>query len=317
MTPSTRILAPAKLNLGLRVVGRRADGYHLLESLFVPLDLADRLSVRFGAIGPASESDEIEIEIEMSCDAALGARSALPAPQENLAVLAARRFLEGAGLSGALSIRLEKSIPIGAGLGGGSSDAGAILRVLDRHRPGAHSRDCLLEIATGLGADVPFFLAPEPSVVRGIGEQISPLPGLPAAWLLLANPGISLATAEVFEIFDRSALALTLARSRSTMRSLDALGADPRAAESLTKAFDSGLLVNDLEPVATDLCPPMGELKERLRELGARWTGMSGSGATVYGVFADEAQARSALERAKFEAPVWACVAQTQGGSRA
>ena len=175
----------------------------------------------------------------------------------------------------------------------------------------------VLALAWELGADVPFFLAPEPSLVRGIGEQISPLKGLPGSWLVLANPGVSLATAEVFEIFDSREPALTLDRSRYTMRSLDGLGTDPRAAESLSQAFDSGLLENDLEAAATELCPAIGVLQEQLGELGARWTGMSGSGATVYGVFADEEQARLALERARFEAPIWACVAQTQGGSKA
>lgn len=317
MRSPTIVSAPAKLNFGLRVVGQRADGYHLLESLFVPLDLADRLTLQFDAIAPASEAGELEIDCDMICPGALATGSVLPAPAQNLAARAARRFLEGAELSGKLSIRLEKSIPIGAGLGGGSSDAGAILRALGQRFPAAVSRQALLEIATELGADVPFFLAPEPAVVRGIGEQICPLPELSAHWLLLANPGVPLATAEVFEIFDREASALTLARSRSTMRALDRLGAGPRVAESLSNAFDSGLLDNDLEAVATSLCPLVGELKGRLRELGARWTGMSGSGATVYGVFADEGRARSALERAKFKAPIWACVTRTRGGSKA
>jgi 4-diphosphocytidyl-2-C-methyl-D-erythritol kinase len=319
-TGPAAVLAPAKLNLGLHVTGRRADGYHLLESLFVPIDLADRIRLELGSIRPAGKSGapdiQIEFDIEMKCEGALGSSAPLPVPEENLAVRAARQFLSRAGQSGALSIWLEKSIPIGAGLGGGSSDAGAILRALDRSCPGVHSRESLLTIAAELGADVPFFLAPEPSIVRGIGEQVSPLANLPTSWLLLANPGVSLATAEVFEKFDSQGAALTLAQSRSTMRSLEGLGDARRATESLSKAFDSGLLENDLEVAAADLCPAMSGLKERLRELGARWTGMSGSGATVYGVFADEDQARSALELAGFEAPIWARVAQTQGGSK-
>ncbi len=318
MTAPTVAQAPAKLNFGLEIVGRRDDGYHLLESLFVPVGLADRLELQLGQIRPAGGGGAIEIDFEMSCEKGLPAGSGFPEAAQNLAVKAARLFLERAGLSGDLSIRLEKSIPVGAGLGGGSSDAGAILRVLDQRYPSAFSRQTLLALAADLGADVPFFLSPTPSVVRGIGEQITEFSGLPTCWLLLVNPGVSLATAEVFEIFDREGSALTLARSRSTMRALDGLGADPRAArlpsETLVRAFDSGLLENDLEAVATRLCPQVATLKVRLRDLGARWVAMSGSGATVYGVFADEGGARSALERAKFDAPIWACVTRTQEG---
>lgn len=311
------VLAPAKLNFGLRVLGRRADGYHQLESLFAPLALADRVSLELGAMARVTEAPDLEIDFEMVDTPELPMGSAFPETAENLAVRAARAFFGAAGLSGSLVLRLEKSIPIGAGLGGGSSDAGAVLRLLDSLHPGVLTRRSLLGLAVQLGADVPFFLAPEPSLVRGIGEEISPLPGLPETWLLLVNPGVSLATADVFDEFDRAGTALTLARTRYTMRALDGLGGGPRDALTFSKAFDSGLLENDLEAVATSLCPALGVLKQRLQDLGARWTGMSGSGATVYGVFADEALALSALEQAKFEAPIWACVSRTLGESKA
>lgn len=312
-TSTSTALAPAKLNLGLRVLGRKPDGYHLLESLFVPLELADRLSLELGAIAPAASAPDLDIAFEMLGTPELPASSSFPEVSENLAVRAARAFFTAARWSGSLSIRLEKSIPIGAGLGGGSSDAGTILRMLHALHPEALNRRDLSELAAELGADVPFFLMPAPSLVSGIGAKISPLPGLPEQWLLLVNPGVSLATAEVFEQFDRGAAALTLDRTRYTMRALEGLSGGFRGAETLSKAFDSGLLENDLEAVATSLCPAIGVLKERLRNLGARWTGMSGSGATVYGVFADEALALSALERADFEAPIWACVTRTLG----
>lgn len=315
-SPDT-VLAPAKLNLGLRVLGRRADGYHLLESLFVPLGLADRVNLRPEVMAPAAATRSLEIEFEMVGAPGLPASSQFPEASENLAVRAARAFLNAAGLSGSLAIRLEKSIPIGAGLGGGSSDAGAVLRLLDALHPGVLTREALFGLAAGLGADVPFFLTPKPCLVRGIGDQITPLAGLPEYWLLLVNPGVCLATAEVFAGFDRGAAALTLDRTRSTMRALDGQGGGLRASETLSKAFDSGLLENDLEAVATSLCPAVGVLKQRLQDLGARWTGMSGSGATVYGVFADEAMALLALEQAEFEAPIWACVTRTLGESKA
>lgn len=319
MTPAASfqsVLAPAKLNFGLRVLGRRADGYHQLESLFAPLALADRVSLELVDIAKVSAAPDPEIDFEMVGSPELPSGSPFPEASENLAVRAARVYLAAAGLSGRLVLRLEKSIPIGAGLGGGSSDAGAVLRLLDSLHPRALTTRALMALALRLGADVPFFLTPEPSLVRGIGEQIAPLPGLPETWLLLVNPGVSLATAEVFEAFDRAGAALTLDRTRSTMRALDGLGGGPRATETLSKAFDSGLLENDLEAVATSLCPAVGVLKQRLQDLGARWTGMSGSGATVYGVFADEASAHSALEQAEFEAPIWACVSRTLGESK-
>ncbi len=297
--------APAKLNLGLRVVGLRDDGYHLLESLFVPLEIADQLDFTFD--GPMG------VSLEVARASSLPADSPLPEGEDNLVARAALRFYEAAGLEPRLGVRLQKAIPVGAGLGGGSSDAGAVLRTLAAHHAGAVDSKALLELATDLGADVPFFLDPKPSFVAGIGEQIEPAVDFPELALVLANPGQSLATAQVFAGFDRADAALTLASQHPTMRALEGPEAHENAAESLAKACDSGLLTNDLEPAATRLCPDIARLSKRLGEVGARWTGMSGSGATVYGIFEDGKSAQAALERVAFEVPVWSCVTRTVG----
>ena len=179
-----QVLAPAKINLGLRIVGRREDGYHLLESLFVPIDLADRV-----AIEPRETGD---LEFHLESDA-----PGVPVDGSNLAARAARAFLGAAGIEAGLRLVLEKQIPVGAGLGGGSSDAAAVLRGLARIYPDAISPLELRDLALRLGADVPYFLDPKPALVTGIGEEIEPLPGIPAFSLLLVYPGVPLATSDV------------------------------------------------------------------------------------------------------------------------
>ena len=155
-----RVLAPAKLNLGLRIVGRRPDGYHELESVFAPIDLADELAIEIEehSRGPA------EVELELA-----GADPEVPGGASNLAARAAREFLAAAGLRARVRIALAKRIPAAAGLGGGSSDAGAVLRALAGRWPAALRRDALAALALGLGADVPFFLDPRTALVGGIG----------------------------------------------------------------------------------------------------------------------------------------------------
>ncbi len=342
--------APAKLNFGLRVLGRREDGYHVLESVFVPIELGDEVEIDFDGLSPAGVGasspapDELQVDFEAVCDDGLPGSKELGSPGDNLAVRAARAYLALAGLSGRVGIRLRKSIPVGAGLGGGSSDAGAVLRALSRAFPGRVSDEKQLDLATGLGADVPFFLRPAPSLIGGIGEEITPLDGLPEVWLLLVNPGVSLVTAEVFAAYDRVAPALTLDPSRYTMRSLEEPGAalrateplrailnastHPRSTSSLHTGLDQGVedpvseldvdrapFENDLEASAIKLCPQIAGLQDRVRELGARHTAMSGSGATIYGIFENHDAACSALERANFEGPIWASVTRTLGES--
>jgi len=291
--------APAKVNLGLRVVGRRSDGYHLIESLFVPLDLADEVRVEVLKGGQAGVCLSLEL------GEVLGGAGDLRADADNLALRAARVFLEAAGLNAAVRVRVRKRIPVAAGLGGGSSDAGAVLRALMRLFPVALPEGEVARLALGLGADVPYFLDPRPALVSGIGEVIEPVAGVPELLLLLANPGESLATAEVYDAVDALGPSLTRVEPGSTMRTLSGLWSD-------SKAF-AKLLENDLEEPAVRLCPAISSLRERVRAAGALAAGMSGSGATVFGVFSDRATAGRALERVRSESGVWALIARTRG----
>ena len=280
---------PAKVNLGLRLVGQRADGYHLIESVFAPIDLYDEIELAWHA-GP----DEIQFALEFAADAELPpGLSDVTAGPDNLVVRAAEAFREASGQAGTLEIRLRKRIPAGAGLGGGSSDAGAVLAGLAR-LVGTDSpdSDALAAIALQLGADVPYFLAPQPAFVSGIGEQIEPIDSLPSFALVIANPGISVATAEVYRVADLLRDSLTEPEAGSTMRAISRLRGD--IADQGPALAD--LLVNDLEPAAIRLCPPIGRLLGRLKEAGALSVVMSGSGGTVFGVFPDREAAEMAAK---------------------
>jgi len=294
---SLRCHAPGKINLGLRIVGRRADGYHELESLFAPLDLGDEVEVSISA----STALDVEIKLE-------GASEGIPADATNLAYRAAKVFAQAADLNCRIALRIAKCLPAGAGLGGGSSDAGAVLRALCDLFPGALQGTRLAELALGLGADVPFFLDPRPARVSGVGERIEAVDGLPSLPVLLANPGIALATAEVFRAF--AAIQPALTKSASDRRIPPFSGATQ---PGWTLAGVAGLdLENDLEPIAVRLCPPIARLQRQIRATGAQAVGMSGSGATVFGLFGSAEAAERALDKAAFEAPVWARVAATQ-----
>ena len=294
--------APAKLNFGLRIVGRRADGYHLIESVFVPLDLEDGVCV---------ELDRSEEGVELHVE---GGSPELADPGRNLAARAARAFLDAARVRAAVRIALEKRIPVGAGLGGGSSDAAAVLRALSALLPGALAPEQLAELALGLGADVPFFLDPRPARVGGIGERIEPLRGWPELPVLVATPGPALATREVFEAWDREAARRSVALTPSAPgRTLSPpsdpppdASADSIAAASVVAPVGDrelrALLANDLEEVASRLRPAIGRVRAEIERSGARAVGMSGSGPSVFGVFGDDRSARAAAERGRFQA---------------
>jgi 4-diphosphocytidyl-2-C-methyl-D-erythritol kinase len=259
-----RVAAPAKLNLCLFLGPRRRDGLHELCSLFEPLALGDSIEVT------ESQQDEVV------CPGVDG---------DNLAARALA-MLRGAGWSrGPLRVEIEKRIPVAAGLGGGSADAAAILRLAAGEVPG------LERMAAELGADVPSQLSPSLSLVRGAGEEVAPLPDpAPHAVVLLPGGG-GLSTAEVFDEADR----LGLGRGA---RELDEL------AERLRGAAGAGaspldfpeLLQNDLETAARALRPDIGDALDALRGAGSAVVLMSGSGPTAFGLFADLDAARAAAE---------------------
>ena len=272
--------ANAKINLFLRVTGLRSDGYHTLEMVNVSLDLHDDVDVR--------ESSSPTIEIE-------GAPNMIrdvPANEKNLAWRAAVAACRILGKPMDYSIRIEKRIPAGAGLAGGSTDAAAVLRVLG---DGKISN----EAAAALGADVPYCMYRRPALVEGIGDLIRPIAMVRPLDLILVNPGFHVSTGEIFAEFD-------------TLSGVDSSQAVARSAE-LMRVLESGaydqlplLLFNDLERVACRRFPEIDEIKKEMIASGAVAARMSGSGPTVFGIFADESLAKRAEEYWSRK-EVWSC----------
>jgi len=261
--------APAKLNLYLRVVGRRADGYHELDSIFVPITIGDRIAIETRPSDPA---------VVNLC----GIFGNLPADERNLAVRAAVEFMREFAVTAEVLIDLRKSIPSGAGLGGGSSDAATVLRMMATlFRLDEPER--LARVAVSIGADVPFFLNPIPARVTGIGERIAPLDAMPQFALVVAVPPIEVPTVAVFR--DLKPQDWSGPASDADVLAIAAGESSPR------------LFVNDLARAAMTRWPEIARVKARLEELGARAASMTGSGAGVFGIFASsEAAARAAAE---------------------
>jgi len=260
--------ATAKVNLYLHVIGRRADGYHLLDSLAVFAGAADGLSVLPG--------QGLSLEV-------LGPEGgALATEPDNLVLRAARLLADAAGrpLPGA-ALRLDKRLPVASGIGGGSADAAAALRALDQFWDLGMGAVRLEALATSLGADVPVCVASRPARMGGVGDILSPAPRLPPFGLLLANPRLALATPRVF------------AGRVGPFSAPATLPAGWTDAAAMAAALRT--LRNDLEAPAIALCPPVGEVLSILGALpGALLARMSGSGATCFAVFADGAAAARA-----------------------
>ncbi len=250
--------APAKINLFLHVLGRRVDGYHLLDSLAVFAGVADVLRAE-----PAEA-------LSLTLDGPFA--SALTADSDNLVLRAARILAEAAGITPGARLTLTKNLPIASGIGGGSADAAAALRVLAPLWRLALGESDLAALAARLGADVPVCLAGRTSRMGETGEVLLPAPTLPPCGIALVNPGVPVSTAEVFRA--RTA-------GFSAPASLPASWAD-----AATMAGDLAHLRNDLEPAAIALCPPIGTVLNVLRaSSGCLLARMSGSGATCFGLF--------------------------------
>ncbi|MBF0371140.1 MAG: 4-(cytidine 5'-diphospho)-2-C-methyl-D-erythritol kinase [Magnetococcales bacterium] len=272
--------APAKVNLALRVVGRADNGYHLLKTVMTFFPWFDELTIE-----PTSAP-----EIELTC------HPVNPAPKEqNLVYRAAIDLQQAGGYGGGARMHLLKRIPAGAGLGGGSSDAATALLGLNRLWGLDLPLEKLLQIGVSLGADVPIFLGGVAALAEGIGEKLSPLPELTSADLVVIHPGVHLSTQAVFQ-------------SHSGQLTNPSL---PLNMPKLEDGWEGlgGLLNNDLEPAAKKLAPVIDEAIGSLIDAGARFTLMSGSGSSVFGVFPDPQAARQAAGQLGSSHPGWQVVA--------
>jgi 4-diphosphocytidyl-2-C-methyl-D-erythritol kinase len=252
-----RVFARAKINLFLEVIGKRPDGYHNLNSLMCCIDLCDILSLTFGM--PVTTVHCIHPDV--------------PQDLTNLAYAAATLFFKSLHKSEGVKISIEKRIPVAAGLGGGSSDAAAVLWGLNRYYNHPFSTEDLISMGCSIGADVPFFIFGRPAIATGIGEKLEAYPRLKKFTVLLIYPGFSLSTAEVYKNLN---LALTKCKKKFRYSPLK------------TQDFDvRNHLCNDLETVAELRYPEIVTAKEALVAHGAIGALMSGSGPTVYGLFSD------------------------------
>ena len=276
---AVRAFAPAKVNLYLHVIGRRADGYHLLDSLIAFADIGDTIT--------AAPADALALTVdgpEAAGIAGLG--------DDNLVFRAARLLKERGRIEAGAALHLEKRLPAAGGIGGGSSDAAAVLRALSYLWDRQLDNEALAALALELGADVPACLAARPVWVGGIGEELQPAPFLPAAGIVLANPRRPLLTAEVFR------------RRAGRFSSAARFGPVPADAPGLVAALTSRR--NDLTEAAVAFAPEIGAVLDRLAALpGALLARMSGSGATCFALFADRAAALAVGRALAAAEPGW------------
>ncbi len=264
--------AHAKINLGLRVVGRRPDGYHDILSLMVPVSLCDELRIERGSK-----------KIELYCP-----NSKLPTNEENLVYRAALLVLSRCQEPAGVRIELTKNIPIGSGLGGGSSDAATTLMTVNTLLGNPLNREDLLSLGVQLGADVPFFLQGRWAVAEGIGEQLTTMENVPVLWTVLVHPRFQVSTRWAYEN-----LTLTTGPNESKFNSSGDTSAGEVASayqrlldrQHLTFEDILPLLVNDFEPLVFGHYPQLHELKKALLDVGAKAAPMTGSGATLVGLF--------------------------------
>ena len=268
-------MAPAKINLCLYVLGRLESGYHEVAMAMQQVDLCDDICIQLG------ETPGVRV----SCPGI-----ELLSGEENITARAARLFLEKTNIEIGIDIRIVKNIPVAAGLGGGSSDAATVLLGLNELLGNKLDRGQLLSLAGQLGADVPFFIFLQPAWATGIGTELELLPALPEVAYLLINPGIAVSTADVYR-----SLQLTKGGELANL---------PRFSV-VTKDDLCSALHNDLETVTLGRYPLIAEIKQRLLDQGATGALMSGSGATVFGVFSDFATASQVGKKLSTETDWW------------
>jgi 4-diphosphocytidyl-2-C-methyl-D-erythritol kinase len=284
------IFSPAKINLYLRIIGKRTDGYHELETVMLPLDFGDQITLRSHKTG-----------IALACD-----DPRLPTDDSNLALRAARAMAEAFGTEKGAKIGLKKRTPLAAGLGGGSSNAAATLLGLNRLWKLDAPSEELHALAASLGSDINFFMAGGAALCRGRGEKIEPIPCKLSAAILLVNPGFGISTKWAYESWAGAA-----AESRLT--------APPPEVSLLQRALAeddltgvSRCLFNSLEAPSIRKFPVLELIKNSMCDGGATGALMSGSGATVFGLFPEAKLAKASARkvREQFGPSMWTQVAQ-------
>jgi 4-diphosphocytidyl-2-C-methyl-D-erythritol kinase len=262
------MLSPAKINLFLKVLKKRSDGYHDIFSLMCPVSLYDSISFNFTGHG-----------IGVSCN-----HPDVPEDETNLAFRAAALFFEQLGYRpSGLFMEIDKKIPVAAGLGGGSSNAATVLKALNKHFENPFSQEQLQKIGLAIGADVPFFILGKPAIARGVGERLNVYGGLVDCKVILICPLIKVSTARVYKNLN---LGLTNCKKK------------PKYPIFKNRNFDFGSnLYNDLETVATSWHPEILEVKNALVLQGAENVLMSGSGPTVFGLYKSMSRACEAVEK--------------------
>jgi 4-diphosphocytidyl-2-C-methyl-D-erythritol kinase len=275
---AVKVFAPAKINLFLHVGERRSDGYHDLESLVVFADVGDELLIE-----PAKS-------FSLALDGPFGGK--LANEQDNLIAKAARALGAKAGRSPDVRITLTKNLPVASGIGGGSADAAATLRGLVQFWDIKMPHDELHTIAESLGSDVPACLLSETLWMTGRGEGIQPVPGLPPAPLVLVNPGVAVSTAQIFANLKNRVGIGQAAKPKADLSVL-----------ALADYFKSNR--NDLEKPAREIAPAIDEVLQAISHSGALRTRMSGSGATCFGLFADDKSAEAAAAKIAEDHPDW------------
>jgi len=282
MGDAVRVVASAKVNLCLHVLARETSGYHGLETLFCALSLADEIDVRM------ESGSGISLRVEGEVDTG--------PPAANLALRAAQAFLVAAGIERSVDIILRKRIPAGGGLGGGSSNAAAVLRALALLLPDVVDRDVLMRIGGRLGSDVPFFVSESAlALAWGRGDRLLSLPPLPSRPVLVAHPGAPMPTARAYE---------ALAEARQDRLAPEACSID--LARLLSWEGVASLAGNDFEATAMAEIPRLVTIRSAMRNGGAGISFLAGSGSSYVGIFEDAESRDSVLSRLRLEGvAVW------------
>ncbi|HCU26031.1 MAG TPA: 4-(cytidine 5'-diphospho)-2-C-methyl-D-erythritol kinase [Deltaproteobacteria bacterium] len=264
---SLSLPSPGKVNLRLEVIGKRPDGFHELRSLMERVNIADEIEMKI-----------VEKGITVSCD-----DESVPCDENNIAFKAVKEILAYSSRNVGVDIKIKKQIPVAAGMGGGSSNAATVIKGINHLLKLKLSKEKLMKIGLKVGADVPFFLFEGPALAEGIGEQLKKIKAMPRLLFLIANPNIPVRTEWVY--------------GKYSLEAPKGNGHCEVPNAYRTKKDVAKILHNDLERVTIKEYPVIGEIKEEMLKLGALASQMTGSGPTVFGIFADKVKLQKAYER--------------------